>query len=50
MARIIIDDRPWEMLTDEEKNEKWMREYGEPYKEPTEAELEEIKRKYGIKD
>lgn len=50
MARRVIDDRPWDMLTEHEKNEKWMREYGEPYREPTGEELEETKKKYGIKD
>lgn len=38
---IIIDDRPLEMLTEEELNEVWMREYGVPYTPPTKEEVEE---------
>lgn len=38
---ISIDDRPLEMLTEEELNEVWIRKYGVPYTSPTKEEVEE---------
>lgn len=49
--RIIIDDRPLEMLTKEELDEKWVRKCGVPYTPPTKEEIEELRedaRKRGI--
>jgi hypothetical protein len=40
----ILDDRPIDELTDEEKNERSMMMSGKPYKPPTPEEIEEAKK------
>lgn len=37
---IVIDDRPFDMLTNEELDQKFIEATGEPYISPTEEEFE----------
>lgn len=47
---IIIDDRNFNELTQDEKNAVYMRKFGKPYAPPTENEKQEILKSFGISE
>lgn len=45
-----LDDKPYELMTEEEFAKRYEENTGKKYKKPTQEEKEKILRKYGLKE
>lgn len=44
-----LNDKPLELMTEKEREEYWNKRTGEPYRKPSQKEIDSVLEKFGLK-
>ncbi|HIX12753.1 MAG TPA: hypothetical protein H9985_03915 [Candidatus Anaerofilum faecale] len=44
-----MNDKPLEMMSDQERDNYWIKRTGEPYRDPSQQEIDAVLEKFGLK-